>query len=142
MALTEQLEPEADQDRWSVSAIYTRPVGRDGWWSSTLAYGSKRSSAARQALGGWVLESALEPDGPWTLFARAEGVENPELGGSGAVQRAAKVSLGAIHDWRVQRRLKLGVGALQAFDFAPSALAADYGSTPRGTMAFVRLKID
>ncbi|MEI9891674.1 MAG: hypothetical protein WDN45_15450 [Caulobacteraceae bacterium] len=38
--------------------------------------------------------------------------------------------------------LKFGLGALQAFDFVPSALTADYGSSPRGTMAFVRLKID
>jgi hypothetical protein len=52
------------------------------------------------------------------------------------------VSLGAIHDWRVARHLKLGLGAQQAFDFVPSALSVAYGADPRGTMGFVRLKLD
>ncbi len=138
----EQLQPNADEDRWSTSAIYTVPVGKDGWWSSTLAYGLRRSSVTRQALGGWALETALKPSDPWTFFARAEGVENPELIASGAVERVAKVSFGAIRDWRVRPHLKFGLGALQAFDFTPGALSGAYGSDPRGTMAFVRLKID
>lgn len=54
----------------------------------------------------------------------------------------AEVSIGAIHDWRVRRHLKFGLGAQQSFDFVPSALSAAYGADPRGTMAFVRLKID
>jgi hypothetical protein len=138
----EALEPDANEDRWSTSAIYTVPFGKHGWWSSTFAYGSKTSSITHQALGGWILESALKPSDPWTLFARAEGAENAELLASGAVQRVAKVSVGAIHDWRVRPHLKFGVGALQAFDFVPSALRTAYGSDPRGTMAFIRLKID
>ncbi|MEI9891673.1 MAG: hypothetical protein WDN45_15445 [Caulobacteraceae bacterium] len=56
----EELEPEANEDRWSASAIYTVPFGKDGWWSSTFAYGSKTSSVTRQALGGWVLEVGAE----------------------------------------------------------------------------------
>ncbi|MGZ6012093.1 MAG: hypothetical protein ACXWK0_09670 [Caulobacteraceae bacterium] len=136
----EQLEPEANEDRWSASAIYTLPLGKDGWWSSTLAYGSKRSSVTRQALGGFVAESAVKPNDPWTLYLRAETVENAELAASGAVERVGQVSFGAVHDWRVARRLKFGVGAQQTFDFAPRSLG--YGSDPRGTLAFVRLKID
>ena len=138
----EQLEPEADEDRWSTSAIYTIPLGKDGWWSSTLAYGSKTSSLTHQALGGWLVETAIKPNDPWTIFARAEGVQNPELVPSGVVERVSKVSIGAIHDWQVRRHLKFGVGALQAFDFVPASLDSVYGSDPRGTMAFVRLKID
>jgi hypothetical protein len=34
---------------------------------------------------------------------------------------------------------KFGVGALQAFDFAPASMLAPYGDNPRGTMGFVRL---
>jgi hypothetical protein len=54
----------------------------------------------------------------------------------------AEVTIGAVHDWRVQRHLKFGIGAQQTFDFVPSALSAAYGANPRGTMAFVRLKLD
>lgn len=136
----EQLEPEANEDKWSVSAIYTLPVGKAGWWSSTLAYGSKRDSVTRQVLGGFLAETAFKPNDPWTVYARAETVDNAELAASGAVERVAEVSVGAIHDWRVQRHLKFGVGAQQSFDFAPASLG--YGSDPRGTLAFVRLKID
>jgi hypothetical protein len=138
----EQLEPKADEDKWSVSAIYTLPLGKDGWWSSTLAYGSKRNSLTHQTLGGFLAESAIKPNDPWTVYARAETVDNAELVASGAVERVAEVTIGVVHDWRVQRHLKFGVGAQQSFDFVPSALSAAYGADPRGSMAFVRLKID
>ncbi len=138
----EQLEPEADEDRWSVSGIYTVPLGKDAWWSSTLAYGSKRDSLTRQTLGGFIAESAVKPNDPWTLYLRAESVDNAELIASGAVEKVAEVTIGAIHDWRVRRHLKFGLGVQHTFDFVPSALSADYGADPSGTMAFVRLKID
>jgi hypothetical protein len=138
----EQLEPKADEDRWSVSGIYTLPLGKAGWWSSTLAYGSKRDSLTHQTLGGFIAESAVKPNDPWTVYARAETVDNAELVASGAVERVAEVTLGAVHDWRVRRRLKIGIGAQQTFNFVQPALSAAYGSHPRGTMAFVRLKID
>ena len=138
----EQLEPLTNEDRWSVSAIYTLPLGRDGWWSSTLAYGAKRPSTARQTLGGWIVETALKPNAPWTLFARAEGVRNPELSPTGAAAAVSKVSVGAVHDWRAAPHVKIGLGALRAFDIVPSAFDAVYGANPSGTMAFVRLKLD
>jgi hypothetical protein len=136
----EQLEPLADEDRWSASAIYTLPLGKDGWWSSTLAYGSKRNSLTHQSLDGFLAESAVKPNDPWALYLRAETVDNAELVASGAVEKVAEVSVGAIHDWRVARHLKFGLGAQQTFNFTPASLG--YGSDPRGTLAFVRLKID
>jgi hypothetical protein len=136
----EQLEPKADEDRWSVSGIYTLPLGKDGWWSSTLAYGSKRNSLTHQTLGGFLAETAVKPNDPWSLYLRAETVDNAELVASGAVEKVAEVTVGAIHDWRMARHLKFGLGAQQTFDFTPASLG--YGSDPRGTLAFVRLKID
>lgn len=138
----EQLDPQDIEDRWSTSGIYTTPLGKDAWWSTTLAYGSRASSITHQPLGGWLLESAVKPNDPWTVFVRVEGEMNPELVPSGQAERVGEVSVGAIHDWRVQRHLKFGLGALQAFDVVPVALEDAYGPTPRGTMAFVRLKID
>jgi hypothetical protein len=138
----EALDPETNEDRWSVSAIYTTPVGKDGWWSTTGAFGSKRLSDSGRTLNAWLVESAYKPNDPWTVFARAEGVQNEELLAGHQVETVGKVSVGAIHDWRAAKHLKVGLGALYAFDFVPSALNADYGSSPRGGMAFVRLKID
>jgi hypothetical protein len=139
----EQLEPQLNQKKWSASAIYTRAVGDAGWWSTTAAYGQRSSPDGD--LPAWVLESALKPNDPWTLFARAERLKNNELvpGLHGPAFTVGKVSIGAIHDWRVSDNLKLGLGALYAVNFVPDGLAAAYGSTtPAGAMAFVRLKLD
>ena len=137
----EQLDPETNEDRWSVSAIHTVPVGKDGWWSTTGAFGSKRLSDDGRALNAWLVESAYKPSDPWTVFARVEAVQNEELLLTHQVETVGKVSVGAIHDWRAAKHLKVGLGALYAFDFVPSALSADYGATPRGGMAFVRFKV-
>ncbi|THD79368.1 MAG: hypothetical protein E7812_09865 [Phenylobacterium sp.] len=141
----EQLEPELNQRRWSASAIYTRPFGDGGWWSTTAAWGQRTSPQGD--LPAWVLESAIKPSDAWTVFARAERVDNDELlsppVGVAPVFTVGKVSVGAIHDWRLAQHLKVGLGALYAWNFVPSGLAAAYGSDdPQGAMGFVRLKID
>jgi hypothetical protein len=140
----EQLEPDGDQTKWSASAIYTVPVGDGGWWSTTAAWG--RRSAGHDDLDAWVLESAVKPNDPWTIFARAERTETNELtrvgGHHGPVHDVAKVSLGAVHDWRMAKHLRLGLGGLYALNVLPRSLEGGYGGDPDGAMAFVRLKID
>ena len=100
----EQLEPDENQTRWSASAIYTRPLGDDGWWSTTLAWG--RRSAERPA-------RRLRPRkrGRAAACGRSsaapERTENDELtfagGHHGPVFDVGKVSLGAIRDFRIGR---------------------------------------
>jgi hypothetical protein len=139
----EQLEPDVNQRKLSASAIYTVPVGDHGWWSTTAAWGRRSSQGID--LDAWVLESAIKPNAAWTIFSRAERVENDELtvtaSGHGPVYTVGKVSLGAVRDWPVTNHLSVGLGALYAFDFVPSALAAAYGDDPRGGMVFTRLKL-
>lgn len=139
----EQLSPTENQKKWSASAIYTVPVGGDGWWSTTGAWGRRSSDGI--ALDAWVLESALKPNTDWTIFGRAERVENNELtavaGGCGPTYSVGKISLGVIRDWRVSDHLSFGLGGLYAVDFVPSALDPAYGRDPRGAMVFARLKL-
>lgn len=139
----EQLDPGVNQRKVSASAIYTVPFGDHGWWSSTAAWGRRSSEGID--LDAWVLESALKPNPAWTLFSRAERVDNDELiivgGHRGPTFTVGKISLGAIHDWPVSEHLSLGLGALYAWNFVPGGLKAVYGSDPAGTMAFVRLKL-
>jgi hypothetical protein len=139
----EQLEPGENQTRWSASAIHTRRLGSDGWWSTTLAWG--RRSSDHEHLDAFVLESAAGL-GLWTLFGRAERTGNNELlsvgGHHGPTFEVAKVSFGALRDFEVAKHVKLGVGALWAFNFVPSGLEPFYRGDPNGAMAFVRLKID
>ena len=139
----EQLEPDVDQTKVSASAIYTVPFGQEGWWSTTAAWGRRSSEGVD--LDAWVLESALKPTAAWTIFSRAERVDNDELlaagGHHGPAYTVGKISLGAIRDWALSRHVSFGLGALYAFNFVPSALDDAYGNDPRGGMAFVRLKL-
>jgi hypothetical protein len=139
----EQLEPGVNQIKVSASAIYTVPVGDHGWWSSTAAWGRRSSESID--LDAWALESAIKPNADWTIFGRAERVENDELtmvaGHHGPIYTVAKVSMGAVRDWPISPHLSFGVGALYALNLVPSALDALYGDDPTGAMGFVRLKI-
>ncbi|MGZ6017644.1 MAG: hypothetical protein ACXWKO_03155 [Phenylobacterium sp.] len=140
----EQLEPGVDQHKVSASALYTVPFGDHGWWSTTAAWGRRSSEGVD--LDAWVLESAIKPDASWTIFGRAERIDNDELtpavgGHHGPVFTVGKVSLGAIHDWAIDPHLSFGLGGLYALDFVPGALKSAYGDDPRGAMAFVRLKL-
>jgi hypothetical protein len=147
----EQLEPTVNEDRWTASAIYTLPLGRTSWWSTTAAVGVKRESYG-QTLNGFLLESALKPSDAWTIFSRAELEQNnellsldtppPPIPAPTTAYAVGKIGIGAIHDWRVAPHLKFGVGALYDWIFVPVPLRVAYGDDPHGTMAFVRLKLD
>ena len=142
----EQLEPEKNEKRLSASAIYTRRLGAQGEWSTTLAWGRRRSGED-QALNAYAVESAWRPTDAWTLFARLEREKNDELAVSapraGTAYEVGKTSLGVIRDFRLTGHLKIGVGALYALNIVPGELAPSYGRTdPAGAMAFLRLKSD
>ncbi|WP_029915866.1 hypothetical protein [Caulobacter sp. UNC358MFTsu5.1] len=134
----EALEPDDDEARTSLSALYSRDVGATGSVSATLAW-ARKDRIPGDALQAWLFEGAVAPDRHWTLFTRAEQVEQDELAGHhGGVATVRKLSVGAIYDVRLSDSVKLGFGGLaSAFD-APRALGYD---DPTGGMAFVRLKI-
>ena len=132
----EQLNPSEDETRITASAQYFARVGDESSIAATLAWGLKDLSDGTK-LHGVVLEGTFKPNDPWSVFARGEWVENAELGAHHQVNRVGQLSLGAVHDWRLSENWKLGLGALHAFAFAPSALG--YGGTPRGNMVFARI---
>ena len=139
----EQLEPGVDQRRWSASALYAREVAAGVKFAGTLAWG--RKSAEGHTDDAFSAEASLKK-GFWTAFARGEIAKNRELLDSvdhGPAYRVGKVSVGAVRDFAVAEHLKLGVGALAAFNFVPDGLAPLYGSrNPVGGMGFLRLKVD
>jgi len=140
----EQLEPDEIQKRWSASAIYTVPFGRGGRWSTTAAWGRKVADGHHP--DAFVLESALKPDLAWTFFTRAEWIESDELfvgAGShhGPEVDVGKVSVGAVHDWRLSGPVTFGVGGLMSFNRIPQAFEGSYGGDRKGAMVFARIKI-
>ncbi len=138
----EALEPDEDEERWSVSGVYTRRIGEHGWWSATAAFSNKERSDG-VSLDAWLAEAAWRPNARWTAFARAEAIETDELGAvhHGPVEDVQRISLGAIRDWRLSENTVFGVGALVQTHFTSDALAPLYDGDPEGAMAFVRLKI-
>jgi hypothetical protein len=152
----EQLEPGVDQKRWSASGTWTVPLSDDAWVSTTLAWG--RKVVEGNSDDAFALESSLGWK-RWTLFARAERTENRELvedehhedvkpalmaeeEHSSTAYKVGKVSLGAMYELPVAKHLKLGLGALYAFNFVPDAIESVYGGDPEGAMGFLRIKID
>ncbi len=141
----EQLAPREDETRASISALYTVPLEGDRYWSTTGAYGYRRSSGG-PPLRAYLLESAVKFSELWTLFGRLEHETNNELTGfdaqGGPVYAVGKTSLGAIRDLRLSTHVKVGLGALYAFNFLPASLTSLYGHDPAGMMVFARLKIE
>ncbi|HVW74541.1 MAG TPA: hypothetical protein VHC39_12950 [Rhizomicrobium sp.] len=131
----EQLEPQADERRTTASATYVTDFGDESSLAATLAWGMKSESNG-QNLNGVLAEAELVPADLWTIFSRAEWVENAELVPT-QISRVGDFTLGAIRDIRLDDHWKFGLGGLYAFDFAPGH--AGYGADPHGVMGFVRL---
>jgi hypothetical protein len=147
----EQLNPDINERRWSASGIYTVPIGAEGFWSTTAIWAQRRAfgGVARHgpALDAWVIESAVHFDPLWTVYGRAERIDNDELlavpaGTAVPALNVSKGELGVIRDFQVVNHLKFGVGAQAARNFVGRDLAAAYGGNLWGGMGFVRLKID
>lgn len=146
----EQLEPDVSEHRWSASAIYTVPIGKDGFWSTSAIWAQRRAFGGTgqdsPTLRAWVLESAIHPDARWTFFGRAEMVDNNELlsapaSHAGQPYTVGRLELGAIRDFPVTRYVKLGLGVQAAKNFVPRDLSVSYDGNRWGGMGFARLKL-
>jgi len=138
----EGLEPDRNEDRFTVSAIYTQPFGKDNIWSTTAAWGRKMQKPG-DTLDGFILETAAIFQKTYTVFARAERVQENELVHlpSVPVYTVNKLSVGGIYDFYHTKNAKFGVGGLVSFYGLPADLKPFYGD-PTSAMAFVRLKIE
>ena len=145
----EQLSPNDDLDRWSASAILTVPVGPNGFWATTAAWGRRivieQGGNRADPLDAFVLESAVRT-GPWTVFGRAERVDNNELqsvpgANHGPSFTVGKVSLGGVHDFRLARHVLFGVGGVVSRTLTPRGLDGAYGGDRTSGTGFVRLKL-
>jgi hypothetical protein len=132
----EELTPQINENRTTASATYVCQIG-SGALATTLAWGLKQESNGID-LNGVLLEAEYTV-APWTVFARTEWEQNSELDALGRTRDVGDLTVGAIHDWPIAEHFKLGLGALYAFDFVPSAITPAYGDNPHGAMAFVRL---
>ena len=95
------------------------------------------------SLNAFLFETAAIFQNNWTLFARAERVDEAELVETTPprIFIVNKLTVGAIYDFYRTQHAKFGVGALVSFYGLPSALEPEYGN-PTSGMLFARLKIE
>jgi hypothetical protein len=138
----EQLEPGRNEDRFTVSAIYSQPFGKDNVWSTTAAWGRKMQRPG-DTLDGFILETAAIFQKTYTVFARAERVQENELVDltPAPIHTVNKLSVGGIYDFFRTDHAKFGIGGLVSFYGLPGDLRPLYGD-PTSAMAFVRLKVE
>ena len=138
----EGLDPDKNEDRFTMSAIYTQPFGNDNIWSTTVAWGRKMNKPG-DTLDGFILETAAIFQKKYTLFARAERVQENELLDlePAPIFTVNKLTAGAIYDFFRTDHAKFGVGGLVSFYGVPDGLKPVYGD-PTSAMGFVRLKIE
>jgi len=138
----EQLEPDKNEDRFTVSAIYTQPFGKDNIWSTTVAWGRKMTKPG-DTLDGFILETAAIFQKKYTVFARAERVQENELLDlePAPTFTVNKLTVGGIYDFIRTDHAKFGIGGLVSIYGVPDGLKPFYGD-PTSAMAFVRLKIE
>jgi hypothetical protein len=137
----EQLEPNVDMTKYSLSALYVQKLESGGEIAFTGAWARKNSSEG-VTLDAWLGEASWKPNEAWTMFARGEAIETDELGpANGPIDHVSKLSLGAVRDFRLNKDVVVGVGALFTVNGISDALSNSYGGDPNGAMAFVRLKV-
>jgi len=133
----EQLDPLINETRLTASATYVVPLGDDGSFAATLAFGRKHLTGG-DSENAWLAEAEYKPADLWTIFARAETIETDELV-AGPVRTVSEATLGVIRDVRLSEHWKIGAGASYTFNIVPGALKPTYGNDPRGSMVFARI---
>ena len=141
----EQLEPEVNQDRTTVSAMYDGTWGDTGRWEGMLAWGRNRNQPGH-SLDAFTAEGAFQSAERHTFFVRAERVEKDELflepdPRAGRVFDVGELTAGYRYDfWRREHAL-VGIGAAGTISFVPDEIQSDYGRTPGSGLLFLHLAL-
>lgn len=141
----EQLRPDEDEQRTTVSATWNLPFGQGGNWATTLA-GSAKHPLPGPTLYGWLGESALRFDARNTVFGRLEHVDEAELFPDDDPRRGifpvTKFSLGYFRTLPLGRHLAFDVGGLGSAYAYSGTLDAAYGKGgAKSFLLFVRIKL-
>ena len=140
LASPEQLEPDIGVHRTTASASLSRPMASGGHWDTMLAVGVNREHG--QSLPAYALESARSFSSPWTVFGRAEVLENEHLVEDGGKHTIGKLSLGASYRIGSMGPVGFRVGAVGSLYRVPDGLEDEYGSSPESVMLFIRTQIE
>ena len=138
----EQLEPEVDQDRLTVSLMKDGSYGDTGHWEGTLAWGQNRNRPGNR-LDAVLAEGAFQSGGRHTAFTRVEWVQKDELFAepeprAGEIFDVAELTLGYRHDFYRGEHGAWGIGSAGTLSLVPHKLHDAYGDLPASVLLFVR----
>ena len=111
-----------------------------GAWNTMVAVGVNREHG--HTLPAYAIESSRAFASPWTVFGRAEVLDNEHLAEDARQHRVGKLSLGASYRLSAWGPMGLRVGALASTYHVPGALEDEYGSSPFSGMVFLRTQIE
>jgi hypothetical protein len=159
----EQLEPDVDVNRSTVSVMYNAPLAEAGNLQSTLAWGRNQRRPGRTT-NAYLFEGAAAFLARHTVFYRLEELENDELiadvlgpsaihkarkliavrerGGSPPVAVVTKIGGGYVYDALVGESYRGGPGFDVSVVHVPQRLETSYGGDwVPGWMIFFRLRL-
>lgn len=139
----EQLEPDTDTGRLTVSAIYNKAF-QGGNWQSIFAWGQDNNHPGHN-LNAYLLETAISFRDKHTFFNRLERVDKDELflqGNplAGEVFKVNKISFGYAYYFPASGGIQCGIGGSFQLCILPGKLDSAYGDTPKSYMVFARMK--
>jgi hypothetical protein len=140
----EQLEPDVNIKRVTVSAIYNRNF-EDGNWQTTFAWGNNDKNPGFNT-NAVLLESAVKFMKSHTIFSRFEYVQKDELFEegdplAGKYYDVKKISIGYIYDFLHFKGIDAGIGGSFDVHFISNSLEEAYSDTPKSFMLFMRVKL-
>lgn len=127
----EQLHPDEDEQRTTVSGTWNLRLRNGGNWAATIAW-SLKDARPGPALQGWLAETAFRWHRRHTVFARAEREQERELFGEDSplhddVVPVSKLSLGYQYAAPLTGEFGMALGVLVSAYAYPQRLTPSYG---------------
>lgn len=142
----EALEPDESVHRTTASAMYGRPFGTTGDWSTTFVYGANKHSGDHPLANSGLVETNLTLNTHNTVFARAEYVQKSAADlvippPSDDHFDVGAITLGYVRELATGPAGDLGLGARGTVNLIPTTLRPTYGTrTPLGLGVFLRYR--
>lgn len=144
--------PPSDVDRVTASAIYHRPVGGDGLWATTFAWGVNSglvvipTGVFTTKTNAILAESSVTINDRHNVFARAEVVQKPaeDLHAhefAADIFTVSKIQAGYVREFNSWKGTTVGIGGSASLSIVPSELASRYnGQVAPGFGGFVTIR--
>lgn len=134
----ESTTPGVDQNRFTASAIYNKPLAHGDNFALTGIFGQLAQAGTKSQ--AYVLESSLS-HGEMTYFVRWENVDKNELIGVPAGDyRVNKVLFGGVRNFAKTNGFDIGLGGYAGLYSYPSSLDPFYGKSPVTLGVFLRIR--